>query len=82
LLGGVSRSSWTALEQAWAGTWRPAVTVARCGAQRPAQAARQVGPLRLNARPFTSVDDLRQVSGIGDRRFEALKDLVTVSGGR
>ena len=34
------------------------------------------------AHPFTSVDDLRQVSGIGDRRFEALKDLVTVSGGR
>ena len=32
------------------------------------------------AHPFTSVDDLRQVSGIGDRRFEALKDLVTVSG--
>jgi competence protein ComEA len=35
-----------------------------------------------DAHPFTSVDDLRQVSGIGDRRFEVLKDLVTVSGGR
>jgi competence protein ComEA len=33
-----------------------------------------------NAHPFTSVDDLRQVPGIGDRRFELLKDLVTVSG--
>jgi competence protein ComEA len=29
--------------------------------------------------PFTSVDDLRQVPGIGDRRFALLKDLVTVS---
>jgi competence protein ComEA len=34
------------------------------------------------AHPFTSIDDLRQVPGIGDRRFELLKDLVTVSGGR
>jgi competence protein ComEA len=33
------------------------------------------------AHPFTSVDDLRLVPGIGDRRFEVLKDLVTVSGG-
>lgn len=33
------------------------------------------------AHPFTSIDDLRQVPGIGDRRFELLKDLVTVSGG-
>jgi competence protein ComEA len=33
-----------------------------------------------DAHPFTSVDDLRQVPGIGDRRFELLKDLVTVSG--
>jgi competence protein ComEA len=31
------------------------------------------------AHPFTSVDDLRQVPGIGDRRFATLKDLVTVS---
>jgi competence protein ComEA len=30
--------------------------------------------------PFRSVDDLRQVPGIGDRRFELLKDLVTVAG--
>jgi len=36
----------------------------------------------LNAHPFTSVEDLRLVPGIGDRRFEVLKDLVTVSGGR
>jgi competence protein ComEA len=33
-----------------------------------------------DAHPFTSVDDLRQVPGIGDRRFELLNDLVTVSG--
>lgn len=32
-----------------------------------------------SAHPFTSVDDLRQVPGIGDRRFATLKDLVTVS---
>jgi competence protein ComEA len=32
------------------------------------------------AHPFRSVDDLRQVPGIGDRRFELLKDLVTVAG--
>ena len=29
-------------------------------------------------RPFTSVDDLRRVRGIGDARFEQLRDLVTV----
>ena len=34
------------------------------------------------AHPFTAVEDLRQVQGIGERRFEALKDLVTVAGGR
>ena len=28
--------------------------------------------------PFTSVDQLREVSGIGDRRFQDLKDLVRV----
>lgn len=33
------------------------------------------------AHPFRSVDDLRQVPGIGDRRFDLLKDLVTVAGG-
>ncbi|KGJ82819.1 hypothetical protein GY21_00260 [Cryobacterium roopkundense] len=27
--------------------------------------------------PFSSVDDLRNVTGIGDKTFEALKDLVT-----
>jgi competence protein ComEA len=32
------------------------------------------------AHPFRSVDDLRQVPGIGDRRFDLLKDLVTVAG--
>jgi competence protein ComEA len=30
--------------------------------------------------PFRSVDDLRQIPGIGDRRFDLLKDLVTVAG--
>jgi competence protein ComEA len=34
-----------------------------------------------SAHPFRSVEDLRQVPGIGDRRFELLKDLVTVAGG-
>lgn len=29
-------------------------------------------------RPFTSVDDLRRVTGIGPKRMEALRDLVTV----
>ena len=28
--------------------------------------------------PFTTVDDLRRVRGIGDARFEQLRDLVTV----
>jgi competence protein ComEA len=28
--------------------------------------------------PFTSIDDLRNVTGIGEKTFEALKDLVTV----
>jgi competence protein ComEA len=32
------------------------------------------------AHPFRTVDDLRQVPGIGDARFETLKDLVTVAG--
>jgi competence protein ComEA len=30
--------------------------------------------------PFTSVDDLGRVRGIGDARLEQLRDLVTVSG--
>ena len=28
--------------------------------------------------PFATVDDLRRVRGIGDARFEQLRDLVTV----
>jgi competence protein ComEA len=28
--------------------------------------------------PFTAIDDLRNVTGIGDKTFEALQDLVTV----
>ena len=31
-----------------------------------------------SAHPFTSVDELLEVPGIGERRFEQLKDLVTV----
>jgi competence protein ComEA len=31
-----------------------------------------------SAHPFTSVDELLEVPGIGQRRFEQLKDLVTV----
>jgi competence protein ComEA len=33
-----------------------------------------------SAHPFRTVEDLRQVPGIGDRRFDTLKDLVTVAG--
>jgi competence protein ComEA len=32
-----------------------------------------------SAHPFTSVDELLEVPGIGQRRFEQLKDLVTVA---
>jgi competence protein ComEA len=32
-----------------------------------------------SAHPFTTVDDLLEVPGIGQRRFEQLKDLVTVT---
>ena len=32
----------------------------------------------IAARPFKSVDDLKNVSGLGDAKFNALKDLVTV----
>ena len=38
-----------------------------------------VGPVWLNAHPFTTVDELLEVPGIGQRRFEQLKDLVTVA---
>lgn len=34
----------------------------------------------MAARPFGQVEDLNSVSGIGPKRFEALKDLVTVGG--
>ena len=43
----------------------------------PAMAARIIAWREANG-GFTSVDDLRSVSGIGDRTFDALKDLVTV----
>ena len=43
----------------------------------PAMAARIIAWRDANGR-FTSVDDLRSVSGIGDRTFDALKDLITV----
>ena len=32
-----------------------------------------------SAHPFTTVDELLEVPGIGQRRFEQLKDLVTVA---
>ncbi len=43
----------------------------------PAMAARIIAWREANGR-FTSVDDLRSVSGIGDRTFDALKDLITI----
>jgi competence protein ComEA len=43
----------------------------------PAMAARIIAWRDANGR-FTTVDDLRSVSGIGDRTFDALKDLITV----
>jgi competence protein ComEA len=43
----------------------------------PAMAARILAWRSENGR-FTSVDDLMDISGIGDKTFEALKDLVTV----
>lgn len=43
----------------------------------PAMAQRIVDYRDANGR-FSSVDDLRNVTGIGDKTFEALKDLVTV----
>ena len=32
-----------------------------------------------SAHPFTTVDELLEVPGIGQRRFDQLKDLVTVT---
>ena len=43
----------------------------------PAMAARIIAWREANGL-FTSVDDLRSVSGIGDRTFDALKDLITI----
>lgn len=43
----------------------------------PAMAARIIEWRETNGR-FTSVDDLLGVTGIGDKTFEGLKDLVTV----
>jgi competence protein ComEA len=43
----------------------------------PAMAARIIA-WRTDNGPFTSVDDLLQVTGIGDKTFEGLRDLVTV----
>lgn len=43
----------------------------------PAMAARIIAWREANG-GFTSVDDLRSVSGIGDRTFDALKDLITI----
>ncbi|SDZ43928.1 helix-hairpin-helix domain-containing protein [Herbiconiux ginsengi] len=43
----------------------------------PAMAARIIA-WRTDNGPFSSVDDLLQVTGIGDKTFEGLRDLVTV----
>jgi competence protein ComEA len=43
----------------------------------PAMAARIIA-WRTENGPFTAVDDLLQVTGIGDKTFEGLRDLVTV----
>ncbi|NTV30767.1 ComEA family DNA-binding protein [candidate division WWE3 bacterium] len=32
----------------------------------------------INGRPYTSIDELQNVSGIGERRFEQIKTLVTL----
>ena len=44
--------------------------------RRPATAARIIA--YRQAHPFRTVEELRQVDGIGERRFAQLKDLVTV----
>ena len=33
----------------------------------------------IDARPFTSIEELQDVSGIGDAKYEDIKDLVTVN---
>jgi len=43
----------------------------------PAMAARILAWRDANGR-FTSIDDLRNVSGIGDKTFEGLRELITV----
>lgn len=43
----------------------------------PAMAARIID-WRETSGPFTAVEDLLSISGIGDKTFEGLKDLVTV----
>ena len=40
--------------------------------------AQRILDYRLKQGRFASVDELRQVSGIGDQRFAELKDLVRV----
>ena len=30
--------------------------------------------------PFTDISDIKNVSGIGEKRFEAIKDFITVGG--
>jgi len=43
----------------------------------PAYAQRIIQYREING-PFKSIEDIKQVSGIGDKRFEQLKDLITV----
>lgn len=40
--------------------------------------AKRIVDYRTGHGPFKSVDDLRSVSGIGDRRFDQIKDYVTI----
>ena len=56
------------------------------GAAADLETLPRVGPMmaqriidyRTSNGPFASIDDLRNVTGIGEKTFEALKDLVTV----
>ncbi len=32
----------------------------------------------INSRPFESIEDIKKVSGIGDKKFEQIKNLITV----